>query len=680
MTALYEKRWVLLMLAAETVATYVMLNVAGVPLIVCALGAMGVFLGISFALSSFRLLVVCSIMLLYLYVRNVFFPLQIGQATHTFGSFGTILAEYVMLVQLVQLFWRREGGTTVFFGLSGGMVMMFAGDHAARGWEYPAYQGMVVAYVICLAMMMADYRNRSRLSGVRRGSAIVVVNLILVIGSLSAGTSFGLYYYQDELDAAIANMAYPIDDFGGVRLDQEVSLGSVAKAQIEGRTKVALRIESENSPGYMRANVFDRYESPDWINSSPMREVRPVYWNDATGVQRFPLEALSELKRPDAQLSELVVWPDADGGRDIFTQLDTAFVELEHASMSADLHDTAHSDGRRTGAQYRLYVDNAKRGAPMPAEMLEDYLKVPDSIGPEIRDTAEEIFADAHSSDAKALKVVQYFVEHYAYEIGIQVPRGEEPLNYFVREQAAAHCEYFASASVMLLRLGGVPARYVTGFLAMERNSVGGYWIARSRDAHAWVEMWDGKQWVIVEATPTAGVPHQGMVTESDHASDAWKLRWQQWREGLMSGQAYRWVVGQIQSFLEWLRGFILSPLGIGIVGGGVLIVVLRSWVRKRRGSHVVIQERDELGCLLERMEHWLASRGLRREQAETLTQFAERIEEDSTLHGLDDREIAGWYREYVALRYDPHTKADERMRSLDSMLREMLEREAATR
>ena len=57
----------------------------------------------------------------------------------------------------------------------------------------------------------------------------------------------------------------------------------------------------------------------------------------------------------------------------------------------------------------------------------------------------------------------------------------------------------------LLLRMGGIPARVVTGF------SPGGYskrkqaWIVRDTDAHSWVEVWfDAWGWVTFDPTPDA--------------------------------------------------------------------------------------------------------------------------------------------------------------------------------
>ena len=66
------------------------------------------------------------------------------------------------------------------------------------------------------------------------------------------------------------------------------------------------------------------------------------------------------------------------------------------------------------------------------------------------------------------------------------------------------YCEHFATTMVVMLRLQGIPARLVEGYLPGERNTAGEDTIRRSQ-AHAWVEAWfPGYGWV--DFDPTAGV------------------------------------------------------------------------------------------------------------------------------------------------------------------------------
>jgi transglutaminase-like putative cysteine protease len=84
-------------------------------------------------------------------------------------------------------------------------------------------------------------------------------------------------------------------------------------------------------------------------------------------------------------------------------------------------------------------------------------------------------------------------------------PLGRHSVDEFLFRSRAGFCEHFSSSFVVLMRAAGVPARVVTGYAGGYRNPVGGYWLVRRSDAHAWAEVWlEGRGWVRVD--PTAAV------------------------------------------------------------------------------------------------------------------------------------------------------------------------------
>ncbi|MEM0913219.1 MAG: DUF3488 and transglutaminase-like domain-containing protein [Planctomycetota bacterium] len=118
--------------------------------------------------------------------------------------------------------------------------------------------------------------------------------------------------------------------------------------------------------------------------------------------------------------------------------------------------------------------------------------------GPEWRDRA------AQAIDA-------FFKQEFAYRIDNPRPTvADDPTISFLFDHRQGHCELFASGAAAMLRSIGIPARLVSGFLATEYNGIGGYFVVRSGDAHAWVEYErsDG-QWALLDTTPPAAVASQ---------------------------------------------------------------------------------------------------------------------------------------------------------------------------
>jgi hypothetical protein len=56
-----------------------------------------------------------------------------------------------------------------------------------------------------------------------------------------------------------------------------------------------------------------------------------------------------------------------------------------------------------------------------------------------------------------------------------------------------------------MIRLAGIPARYVIGYYAHEHD--GNEIVVRQRDAHAWAEAYVNGSWMTVDATPASGIP-----------------------------------------------------------------------------------------------------------------------------------------------------------------------------
>ena len=98
-----------------------------------------------------------------------------------------------------------------------------------------------------------------------------------------------------------------------------------------------------------------------------------------------------------------------------------------------------------------------------------------------------------------------YVESEYGYTLNTPPRRREDPLEDFLFETRAGHCEFFATAMVMILRVRGVPARIVTGFLGGELNDIGNFEVVRKEDAHAWVEVLDQQRgWISFDPTPPA--------------------------------------------------------------------------------------------------------------------------------------------------------------------------------
>ncbi len=77
-------------------------------------------------------------------------------------------------------------------------------------------------------------------------------------------------------------------------------------------------------------------------------------------------------------------------------------------------------------------------------------------------------------------------------------------IGQFLTKARSGHCEYFATASTLLLREAGIPARYATGYAVSERDLKRKEYVVRGTHGHAWTRVWDAdaSRWVDFDSTP----------------------------------------------------------------------------------------------------------------------------------------------------------------------------------
>lgn len=159
--------------------------------------------------------------------------------------------------------------------------------------------------------------------------------------------------------------------------------------------------------------------------------------------------------------------------------------------------------------------------------VLNQYLEVPDNME-NVEKVAKEIeeqnlfnnLDDNTERLKKARLVASWLKRNTNYNLYLpELPAGEDCIEYFLGVSKTGYCMHYASASVMILRKLGVPARYVSGYIAPMNlfKYDSNQYVANVMDnkAHAWVEIYlEGIGWVPVEVTK--GYSSPGSITPED--------------------------------------------------------------------------------------------------------------------------------------------------------------------
>ena len=112
-----------------------------------------------------------------------------------------------------------------------------------------------------------------------------------------------------------------------------------------------------------------------------------------------------------------------------------------------------------------------------------------------VRNMTQKILDDADVSGASDLSICQTLTTHLqrnGFKYALEVPRlakDQDPVMAFLFVHRQGHCELFASALAAMTRSIGLRSRVITGYRTGEYNRIGGYYIVRESNAHAWTEV-----------------------------------------------------------------------------------------------------------------------------------------------------------------------------------------------
>jgi hypothetical protein len=168
-----------------------------------------------------------------------------------------------------------------------------------------------------------------------------------------------------------------------------------------------------------------------------------------------------------------------------------------------------------------------------------------------------------------ANRIKDHFQQHFFYSLYLGTQTNPDlALRNFILKSKAGHCEYFAAATVLLLRQNGIPARFATGYSVSEYLPEQDLYLVRRRDAHAWAIAYLDGIWQPIDSTPA-----QWQSMEADNASGFWQTLSDSWSNSWFMLQ--HWQINKNQRLTLKLIGLLVL----------VLYLVIRLFNRKRLAS-----------------------------------------------------------------------------------------------
>ncbi|NBC46418.1 MAG: DUF3488 domain-containing protein [Gammaproteobacteria bacterium] len=513
---------------------------------------------------------------------------------------------------------------------------------------------MLIGAVALLADLSVSVHPEHRLADWRAAG-----RLALVLTAQAVPLALVLFVFFPRLDAPLWDLELG-DERGVTGLTDSLEPGSISELIVSGEDAFRVRFDSPPSlptdAMYWRGPVLWRTNGQRWLP-------RPEQQTDAgSATDRIPTRTL--ISEP---IRYSVLLEPTDQHWLFALELPTQLPD--GARLTEDFQLLA----ARPVSDLRLYrassvVDYRMTGLSALDERAA--LQLPPNVTERMRALVDG-WRKQSASPAEVVEQALDFFNRAPFRYTLLPPTlGDNPADQFLFETRAGFCEHYASSFTLLMRLAGIPARIVLGYLGAEYNPLSGDYLVRQSDAHAWAEVWlEGQGWVRVD--PTAAIaadrierelrfdtlgrtaPARFRIEETSalgrlirgarFLADAFDSGWKNWVIGFSSRN-------QLQ-LLDRLGLGALREYGLAVLmmvgGSAVMLAWVLTLARQPR-------PRDPVQRCWQQFGRRLARVGLPPERNEGPLHYLERIQQ---ARPDLQQSAAAIVEQYLRLRYRPTTK-----------------------
>jgi hypothetical protein len=323
---------------------------------------------------------------------------------------------------------------------------------------------------------------------------------LLSIGLVIVASHFG-YHGLRQLQTIVEEKS--VAWLSGWQTDpfkSQTSIGDVGALKLSDRIEFRLKADA---PLLLHQASYDIYLGQNWTASQRLFTAE----NPVTQIENGRLKRLEILQQFDRDA--ILALPD---GVVNITGLDDAYLQYtELGAIKASLPPKF--------IRYQVFYTGQRTGAPGKFD-----LQIPKQHLDWLRQLSGALKLEGQAPVAIARQIKSYFQRNFYYSLYLGAEKDADlALKDFMLKRKAGHCEYFAAATVLLLRQAGIPARLANGYAVDEYDRRHDLYIVRSRHAHAWAIAYIHGVWQAVDSTPA-----QWLAMETEHASlwrpltDAW--------------------------------------------------------------------------------------------------------------------------------------------------------------
>lgn len=447
------------------------------------------------------------------------------------------------------------------------------------------------------------------------------------------------------------------------------ALGQIGDIKTSGRIVIRLRPKAGSAPPeYLREASYRVFKSPGWFAGS-LKDDFEVVGEDPPNSASFPLLP-GKTNSASINIACYLDGTSTNGSPEGLLPLPTGSGRLENCPayvLRKSSLGAVVAEGPGLVLFDALFGPGLTMDLPpsLNPESNED-LYVPENEQAALDEVVKELQLRGQPP-AQVLPVVAgYFAGKFTYSTWLGRDRGAPgttPLSRFLLENRKGHCEYFATATVLLLRQLKIPARYAVGYAVHEPSGSG--YVVRLSDAHAWCLVWNETQqtWEDFDTTPASWI--------AEEARNRSPFRWLSdiWSRLKFEFAKFRWGQSKLRQYLLW----IVVP-GLALLLYQIIFRRGRRRQASKRTDEGFITQWPGLDSEFYQLEKQIATRGVLRKPSEPLNEWLRRVAENPALAGLQEP-LRALLRLHYRYRFDPLGLSDADREALKQVTRACLER-----
>lgn len=466
----------------------------------------------------------------------------------------------------------------------------------------------------------------------RASKPYLAAALLLASGALGFISQDGLHRLQGALEKTGAELLYGIVEVGADPYQTRTAIGSIGSLLQSDAIVARVRpVTGGRVPDLLRRASYNLYRSGTWHTADAGMTVLAPSGDGMTWVLA---------PGPLAGGESVAISFSLRRGQGLLALPPGVFrVEgLMAGSAHRGKSGTVIVDEGPGLASYRALFSSSSHAAAGPDKAD---LAVPETEASLMSRLASELALDPKNPADAMAKISRFFDKGFSYSTYQGAGKiGEKPLERFLLKTRSGHCEYFATATTLLLRSAGIPARYCVGWSVQEYSRLEKSYIVRQRHSHAWTLAYEGGIWRDFDTTPDtwSAVESEGTPWWSP-MGDLWswmKYQVSRWRwEPRESGPRSPWV---------WVGLALL----LAMAARQAMQMRSRAVIAGRAGPRPASPGRDSEFYLIEKA---LSAKGWGRRPEETWKAWLKRLEKESGFPSKELEPLAALHERY---RFDP--------------------------